>query len=465
MIRIPQLTAALLAVAAFSASSEAQQKSAPAQPTASLELEDGDTFVFLGDSITHQSLYTQYFENFFYTRYPDRKIRFRNAGVSGDKAADAIARFEDDVTAFSPKYVSILLGMNDGQYEPIDGETLDRYTTDMTSILDRIEALGAKPIVMSPTMFDHHQLSLQMENPEEYRFSHKTFDNRYNSLLAYFGGWLRERASERGAPFVDQWGPMNDITFKMRRTRPDYTLIPDAIHPGAAGHFLMAFEMLDQFSPDRRSVSGVTIMPHKNGWIAGTGKTGTVTDLKVAEGVDGATFTFLARSLPWVVPTEAFTDEEIGAKWGDQTDATVGYKFTIAGHRLSSERLRFVGIAEGEYEILIDGVPLSKTYTHSQLSMKIEIQADEATPQYQQALRVAELNRDRNDLAIRPIRNLWSGIKGMRNKHEGTEEFEKLYEAQKEKIDTLLALAEDYEAQIFEAAKPIARKYEIRRVK
>jgi hypothetical protein len=34
----------------------------------SLDLKDGDTLVFLGDSITHQCLYTQYIEDFFYTR-------------------------------------------------------------------------------------------------------------------------------------------------------------------------------------------------------------------------------------------------------------------------------------------------------------------------------------------------------------------------------------------------------------
>jgi lysophospholipase L1-like esterase len=90
---------------------------------ASLDLEDGDTMVFLGDSITHQCLYTQYVENFFHTRYPERRIHFHNAGVSGDRAADALARFDDDVAAFQPKYVTILLGMNDGSYEDYQPDT------------------------------------------------------------------------------------------------------------------------------------------------------------------------------------------------------------------------------------------------------------------------------------------------------------------------------------------------------
>ena len=56
-----------------------------------IELEDGDTLVFCGDSITHQCLYSQYVETFFYTRYPERRIRFHNASVGGDRVGDALA--------------------------------------------------------------------------------------------------------------------------------------------------------------------------------------------------------------------------------------------------------------------------------------------------------------------------------------------------------------------------------------
>ena len=47
-----------------------------------LDLTDGDTLVFLGDSITHQCLYTQYVEDFFYTRYPKARA-FDDGGVTG----------------------------------------------------------------------------------------------------------------------------------------------------------------------------------------------------------------------------------------------------------------------------------------------------------------------------------------------------------------------------------------------
>jgi len=34
-----------------------------------IDLKDGDTLVFLGDSITHQCLYTQYIEDYFYMEW------------------------------------------------------------------------------------------------------------------------------------------------------------------------------------------------------------------------------------------------------------------------------------------------------------------------------------------------------------------------------------------------------------
>ena len=101
----------LLALLFLSTSAIAQEFKSP---HTKIELTDGDTLVFLGDSITHQCLYTQYVEDYFYTRYPKMRLHFRNAGVGGDRASDALVRFDDDVAAFKPKYVTILLGMNDG---------------------------------------------------------------------------------------------------------------------------------------------------------------------------------------------------------------------------------------------------------------------------------------------------------------------------------------------------------------
>ena len=425
-----------------------------------LGLVEGDTIVFLGDSITHQALYTQYLEDFFFTRYPDRKLHFHNAGVAGDKAADALARFDEDVASLEPKVVTVLLGMNDGGYEDFGAETFERYSEDMTTLLDRIEAIGARPVVMSPTMFDHHQLARRKTDPT-FRFRSKEFSGQYNALLAFFGGWLRERAGERGFLFVDQWAPMNRHTFAQRRTEPDFTLAPDAIHPAPAGHFLMAFELLWQIEPERRKVSGIAITPRGAQWRGSA----EVSDLVVSEDRDRATFTHTATALPWVVPERAWAGEK---KWEAEPGARLGYELTAAGHKLSNERLKIAGLAPGTYEVKIDGVSVGE-FSHLALGSKVELQANEKTPQYQQALAMAELNRQRNDEAIRPLRDLWSRIKGLRQKSAAAQEqgnpetFPTALEELQPRLEELQESGREFEERIYELAQPKPRKYEVLR--
>src|SRR5512143_590261 len=97
----------LAGLALFATTASAQEFKAP---LARLDLSAGDTVVFLGDSITHQCLYTQYVEDYYYTRFPGLKIKFHNAGVGGARARDALDRFDRDVAAYKPKYVTVLLG-------------------------------------------------------------------------------------------------------------------------------------------------------------------------------------------------------------------------------------------------------------------------------------------------------------------------------------------------------------------
>ena len=220
----------VISTALLSGSFRAEETAPPAfQPiVGTLDLKDGDTIVFLGDSITHQCLYTQYLEDYFYTRYPKLRLHFHNAGVSGDRAKDALARFDEDVAPFKPKYVTILLGMNDGAYRDFDKAIFDAYQHDMTTVLEKIAAIGATAVLMTPTMHDARaaRLAKRAQEPR---------DTYYNGVLALYGGWLREQAQVRGLGFVDMYGPLNNVTFEQRKKIPNWTMIRDAVHPGPTG--------------------------------------------------------------------------------------------------------------------------------------------------------------------------------------------------------------------------------------
>jgi len=76
-------------------------------------LKDGDTVVFLGDSITAARTYGRIVERYTRLRYPQRSVRFFNAGQGGDTAAGGLARFERDVLSKEPTVVIAAYGIND----------------------------------------------------------------------------------------------------------------------------------------------------------------------------------------------------------------------------------------------------------------------------------------------------------------------------------------------------------------
>lgn len=459
MIRILSLVVAT-ALTTSAAYAEAPKVSPPpvVVPSPFLQAQDGDTVVFLGDSITHQCIYTQYIENFFYTRYPERKIHFHNAGISGDKAGDAITRFDEDVVAEKPDFVTVLLGMNDGAYAPFTPEIFETYATGMKTILENVKGTGAETVALSPTMFDHHQLALRKKDPT-FRFGDRDFDRNYNSLMAYYGAWLRETASAQSVPFVNLWGPLNDTTFAARRSQPDFSLVEDSIHPGAAGQFVMAFSVISASQPERRTVSGVALTRSAKGiWIGSRNE--KITDISGSEDGTELSFTHLAKALPWVVPAESSTYD---LKWGKSTPAQVGYDLTKAGHKLSNEKLRVSGLAPGSYELKIDDQIIG-TFSHTVLSIKIELQKYAETPQYKQALKVAELNRTRNDEAVRPSRDLQAQIKGLR-RNQTKIDFEARFSEVRKKVVLLQKKAAAFEEQIYAAAQPVPRRYHLRKVK
>ncbi|MCA9177323.1 MAG: SGNH/GDSL hydrolase family protein [Planctomycetales bacterium] len=414
-----------------------------------IELADGDTLVFLGDSITHQCLYTQYVEDFFYTRYPSARIRFHNSGVGGDRANDALVRFDRDVAEWKPKYVTILLGMNDGTYTRFEQGVFDTYEADMTTLLDRIKDAGAIAIPMTPTMFDSRAARIR----DKGKSGRELRDKYYNGVLAFYGAWLREQAQTRGLGFVDMYSPLNNLTIQERKRDPSFTMIADAVHPGAAGQAVMAFAILNDMHVNR-SVTSLNAQKVQDKWTV-TAQNGEVSEVGDGEELS---FTFKANSLPWVLPEEA----------------ALGYDLTKAGHKMSNERFRVTGLAPGQYQLKIDGEPVG-SYSHLQLQFKIELQGNQRTPQYQQALEVAMRNKLRNDEAVRPLRNTWGRMKRERRTLNAIKEgdadaaekraaFAKWEEEFNATIAKHIERAKELENEIYELNQPKPRTYTLTRV-
>ncbi len=421
----------------------AQDKS----PVAKLDLQNGDSIVFLGDSITHQRLYTQYVEDFLYTRFPKLRFKMHNAGVGGAKAWDALERFDRDVAAYKPKYVTVLLGMNDGQYQPFNEEIWQTYHDNMTTLVERIVEINAIPILMTPTMYDSRAALARKRKPADH----------YNSVLTYYGTWLREVATDNGYGFVDMWGPLNNLTIAQRKKDPDFTMIKDAVHPDAPGQLVMAYAIIEDMGL-RKGISNINVMvtADRNAKVTGTGGKATETE----NSKDTVAFTWTAESLPWVVPEAA----------------QLGAKMLVLGHRASREALEVHGLEPGKYELSIDDQVIG-TYTDVQLARHIELQDNNKTPQYQQAMQVAELNRQRNDGPLNKLRGEWRQFQAfarVRKQASDSPDDEKLAaelakltegnNGMEERIVEHEQAAKEIEDTIFQKNQPQPRRYVLKRI-
>jgi lysophospholipase L1-like esterase len=451
----------LFAGAAAFSPLQAQQPSAPPPPLprdfvpqpGKVVVKDGDTFVFLGDSITHQCLYTQYIEDFYYTRFPKLRVHFHNAGTGGDRVADALERFDEDVAAFKPQFVSVLLGMNDGGFTDLEQPLFDKYQHDMATLIDAIGKVGATPILLTPTMYD----------PLPNKLNNRTLEPRdtaYPGVLEKYGAWLKEQGKQRGVAVADFYFPFRSAMEDQRRNEADWTIIPDGMHPTAPGHVLMAAAFINDaaFHPP---VSDLVITLNKDGKVTGTGATGVLADLAVA-GEDKIAFTFTSASLPWVVPPEA----------------AEGMKLLKPTVKLNTERVIARGLKAGTYELKIDGQAIGR-WTEKEFNTGVDLAGLTTTPQYQQALQVALLNVKRNALGEHPMRIPWAQLKGQRamlkaeeekpkanpaNIEQRKKQFETFRETMRKNVADFVKDSQAVEDEIYQANQPVARKYELARV-
>jgi lysophospholipase L1-like esterase len=337
---------------------------------------DGETVCFLGDSITHGGRFHSLVYDYYLTRYPERTIRFVNAGVSGDSAGGALGRLTEDVTDKKPTSVAVMFGMNDvnrGSYvaEP-DAQkkaaqqgAFDGYKKNMEILVGRIRAEAGEPRLyfITPSPFDQTAVNDRNNNQPG-----------CNDGLGRCAEAVKALAVKNHATVVDFHTPMTAFNLEHQKGDPAYTIIgPDRVHPGAPGHLMMAWLFLKS--------QGAPALVSKIVFDAAAGKVAesdnaTVTEVAKKEGAWG--FTVLEKALPFPV------DE--GAK-------TLLAQLPIE-QDLDQETVAVKGLTADKNDLLIDGTVVGQ-YTADELSKGINLALNASTPQYKQALAVAKLNESR----------------------------------------------------------------------
>lgn len=216
-------------------------------------LHNGDRVTFYGDSITAQRFYTRDIQDFVATRYPSLNITYHNAGVPGDKATggyagDASERVTRDVKPWDPTVVTVMLGMNDGDYVPPDPKIFADYQAGYEKLLTMLRAAApsARITLIENTPYDE--------------ITHGTEFAGYMATTEQNAKATPALAQREGLSVIDDYTPIKDLLERAKLADPSYAslLVPDRIHPSEPLHWIMAEAVVKAWQIDP-VVSAVTL--------------------------------------------------------------------------------------------------------------------------------------------------------------------------------------------------------------
>jgi lysophospholipase L1-like esterase len=204
--------------------------------------------LFLGNSITYAGGYVSDVEAYFKVYYPGRQIEFINAGLPSETVSglsepghaggkfprpDLHERLDRVLRLTKPDLVFACYGMNDGIYMPFDEERFQKFKDGIDWLHRTVESAGVKIIHVTPPVFD----GLRGKNKV------------YATVLDRYSDWLLKQRKAAGWKVVDVHYPMKKYLEAHRKVDASFgidgfALANDGVHPGDAGHWLMARQLL-----------------------------------------------------------------------------------------------------------------------------------------------------------------------------------------------------------------------------
>ena len=224
---------------------------APLHAAAGLPLLAGKRVLVLGDSITQDGRYVSSLEYYLQQLAPETKCDLISIGLSGETVSGlteaghprprpcVLERLDRALQAVKPQVVFACYGMNDGIYHPSAPEHLAAFATGLRQLITRVRAAGATLVLITPPVFDPVPVAAKTVPATAPAFGYGRFFAGYDAVLAEFAA-METALREPGVTVIDLHTPMAAALTARRATDPAFTFAPDGVHPGDAGHLLMA---------------------------------------------------------------------------------------------------------------------------------------------------------------------------------------------------------------------------------
>jgi lysophospholipase L1-like esterase len=336
---------------------------------------------------------------------------------------DAVKRgLERDVLPLRPTAVTINFGMNDHHYEAFREDIFRAYARSQAQLAKVLEGAGARVAFMTPQPIEDKR-----PDPDQ--------DARNQSLRRFSDG-LKEVADREGALFVDEFAPYMSLMMHERAANPGALIGGgDAVHPGPAGHTLMAWAILKGLGAPAAVSRAEIAVPA--GTVAASEHC-AISNVKVAD--NGLTFDRLDEALPMPIDARAEPALKLAPVLDD----------------LSRYELRVTGLAPGNYEVKIDGQSAARV-SNDKLAEGLNL-SDLPGPITEQGRKILDFVVQKNNAFFHRWRQVQLfDLPDWAQNPASTEG--RAAEAAKE--DRQIA---DFESQIDEARKPVLHHFEVKPV-
>lgn len=202
-----------------------------------------DRIVFAGDSVTDMGSaqpvgeglfdncghgYVRMIENLLASIYPGVNLRITNSGISGNTSRDLLARYERDVVALHPDWVSICIGIND-IWRQFDVPAIKEWQVEPEEYRSNVEKMilavkdNVKGIfLLSPYYIEPNREDWMRKRTDEYVAICKELALKYDCIFVDFQAMFEKYCTVRHSA----------------------SLAWDRVHPNEIGATLMAREFL-----------------------------------------------------------------------------------------------------------------------------------------------------------------------------------------------------------------------------
>ncbi|MEZ6119484.1 MAG: SGNH/GDSL hydrolase family protein [Pirellulaceae bacterium] len=270
-----------------------------APPVGDLLLKPGDRLAICGDSITEQKMYSRIVETYLAVCVPHLNVTVRQYGWSGEKTDGFLRRMEKDCLTFEPTVATLAYGMNDSRYRPFDVTNGQWYEDHYSAIVRKFKDKGVRVVVGSPgcagklaTWVKSRSGSLQ----------------DHNLNLCALRDIAMDVAEQEDVRFADIFWPMYQAQVfapgqhEATEANPYEVAGSDGIHPGWAGHVIMAWSFLRSMGLDGE-IGTINVNLHD--------KTASATDGHVVDAFDGNELTITSQRYPFCADGDLHDDGSI----------------------------------------------------------------------------------------------------------------------------------------------------------